>query len=76
MVALGCPRAIGVAAVLRGRPRLRAKLVNGRRRSVPLRRIRDRHAGTFYSLALTANQLPAKIRIVGGAVVADVPKLG
>lgn len=75
MVALGCPRAIGVGAVLRGSPRLQAKLADSRTRSVPLRRIRDRRTGTFYSVALTANQLPAKIRIVGGAVVADVPKL-
>ena len=74
MVALACPRAVGVAAVLRGRPRLRAKLANGSTRSVPLRRIRDRRSGTFYSVALTASQLPAKIQIVGGAVVADVPK--
>jgi hypothetical protein len=76
MVALACPRAIGVGAVLRGRPRLRVRLAGGRTRSVPVRRLRDRHNGTFYSLALTGAQLPAKIQIVGGATVADVPRLG
>ena len=69
------PRAIGVGGVLRARPRLRAELADGSTRSVPLRRIRDRHNGTFFSIALTSNQLPAKIRIVGGEVVTDVPQL-
>ena len=75
MLTLACPSTLGVGAVLRGRPRLRATLPGGRTRSVPLRRIRDRQTGTFYSLVLTAEQLPAKIRIVGGEVVADVPKI-
>lgn len=76
MVALACPRAIGVGAVLRGRPRLQVRLAGGRTRSVPVRKLRDRHNGVFYSFALTGAQLPAKIQIVGGGTVADVPRLG
>jgi hypothetical protein len=75
ILTLACSRAIGAAAVLRGRPVLRAKLADGRTKAVPVRRIRDRSSGTFYAIAFTARQLPATIRIVGGPIVADVPAI-
>lgn len=76
MLTLACPRAIGVGGVLRGRPRLQVKRADGRIRSVPLKRIRDVRDGTFFSAALTAEQLPATIRIAGGPTIADVPAVG
>jgi hypothetical protein len=42
--------------------------------AVRVRRIRDRRAGAFFAVALTAAQLPATIR-GGGRVVAEVPKV-
>ena len=75
MLTLACPRALGVGGVVRGRPALRARTADGRTRSVPLKRIRDRRLGTFFSIAFTDDQLPAKIVIDGGAVIADVPKV-
>jgi hypothetical protein len=74
MLTLACPTALGVGGVLRGRPSLRVKYADGRVRAVRVRRIRDRRAGTFFAVALTAAQLPATIRS-GGRVVAEVPRV-
>lgn len=73
MLTLACSRAIGVGGVLRGRPRLQVKRADRSVRSVRLRRIRDVRDGTFFAIALTAEQVPATIRIVGGPTIADVP---
>lgn len=75
MLTLACDRALGVGGVLRGRPRLRVERADGSVRAVALRRIRDARDGTFFSVALTADQLPATVRTAGGSVIAEVPSL-
>ena len=40
-----------------------------------VRRIRDIHNGTFFSVVLTADQLPGTIRVVGGPTVAEMPAI-